>query len=47
MLFANLFNIDYRSFNYDYSHGFKVLPDYITGTHQITYRKERKQFILY
>jgi hypothetical protein len=40
-------NINHRLFPTDYTVGFRVVPDYITGTNFVAYRKERKQFILY
>jgi hypothetical protein len=47
LLTMTYFNIDHHMFSNDYSHRFKILPDYITGTVLVTYRKERRQFILY
>jgi len=38
-----LFNLNMNMFNNDYSHSFRILPDYLTGTTFVSYRKERKQ----
>lgn len=46
LTFFNFFNIDYRRYSSDYSNGFRVLPDYMTGTTLTTYRKERKDLII-
>jgi hypothetical protein len=40
-------NINHRLYPTDYSVGFRVVPDYITGSNFVAYRKERKQFIIY
>ena len=43
----NYINMDFRYNALDYSNGFRVLPDYLTGTVFVAYRKERKNFLLY
>lgn len=47
MFLMSALNINHRFFSTDYSVGFRVIPDYITGTNFVAYRKQRKQFILY
>jgi hypothetical protein len=43
----NVTNVSHHRNALDYSNGFRILPDYMTGSVFIGYRKERKQFILY
>lgn len=41
----NLFNLNMNMFNTDYANSYKIVPDYLTGTSFVTYRKERKQHL--
>ena len=47
VLFSTIFNIDLSRRSNDYSHSFKIYPDFLTGTRFVAYRKDRKQFIIY
>lgn len=46
MLGFNFFKLNMNMFNNDYSNSYRILPDYLTGTSFITYRKERKQQLI-
>ena len=43
MLISNFFNVNFNTYNNDYSNSFRVIPDYITGNSFVGYRKTRKQ----
>ena len=45
MLMGIYTNLNMSMFNNDYSANYKILPDYITGTSFVSYRKQRKQFL--
>jgi hypothetical protein len=46
LLLFKYLNIDPRLNSHDYLNGFRILPDYITNSVMISYKKERKRLLL-
>lgn len=47
VFFSTVFNVDLNRRSTDFSHSFLIVPDLITGTRHVSFRKSRKQFVIY